>query len=131
MAKKKIENQDFLTFSSVGAARGDIRPEERNLAGELYKKNWQEKTLDHFEKTLGIQPISKDKPNLKFKSRIFDPSYVKDSELLNELMNHPKFCITYWKDNWTSEGVYKVFAIYSENLDYKEPEEIIKDIAKA
>lgn len=131
MAKKKIENQDFLTFSGVGAARADIKAEDRNLAGELYKKNWQERTLDQFEKVQGIQPSTKAKANLKYKSKLFAPEFDKDAGLLNELMNHPKFSIIYWKDNWTPDGNYKVFAIYAENLDWKDPEEIIKDIAQA
>jgi hypothetical protein len=129
MAKKKIEKQDFLTFSNVSDIRANIPAQERNLGDELYKKNWQSQTIDSFEKSLGVRPkISK--ANLKYKSRIFSPDYDKDATLLNELMNHPKYSILYWKDNWTVEGLYKVFAIYSENLDYKEPEQLVKDISE-
>lgn len=130
MAKKKFGGEDFLTFSNVSDIRSNLQSEDRNLAGELYKKNWQEKTIDNFEKTLGIAPKTA-KPKLSYKTRVFSPDYEKDAALLNELMNHPKYSIIYWKDNWTVEGLYKSFVIYSENLDYKEPDEILKEIAKS
>ena len=128
MAKQKLSSkEDFLTFSDL--RESELPVEDRNLAGELYKKNWQATTIDSFEKSIGIVP-KQQKLNLKYKSRVFSPDYDKDAELLNELMNHPKFTIIYWKDNWTVEGLYKVFAIYSENLDFKTTAEITKEIAE-
>mgnify|MGYP000146141844 CR=1 FL=1 len=128
MAKKKAAQQDFLTFSNVSDMRANPTPQDRNLGEELYKKNWQSQTIDSFEKNLGIKP-KVSKVNLKYKSRVFSPDFDKDAQLLTELMNDPKFTIMYWKDNWTVEGLYKVFAIYSENMDYKTPEQEVKDSA--
>lgn len=129
MAKKKANPQDFLTFSSVSDIRANTSPQDRNLGEELYKKNWQAQQIDAFEKNLGIRPKVA-KANLKYKSRVFSPDFEKDALLLTELMNHPKYTIMYWKDNWTVEGLYKVFAIYSENMDYKEADQAIKEIAE-
>lgn len=119
---KKIQ-EDFLTFSSVSDVRANTTKEDRNLGNELYKKNWQDQTIDTFEKALGIRPKQK-KVNLKYKTRVFSPDYEKDASLLNELMNHPKYGIIYWKDNWTVEGLYKAFVIYSENMDYENSETV-------
>ena len=121
MAKKRSTPQDFLTFAGSSDFKEELSKEDRNLASELYKKNWQTETIDQFEKVMGFVPKTK-KPNLKFKNRVFDLDYDKDTTLLGEIMNHPKYSIIYWKDNWTMEGKYKAFIIYSENLDYKTPE---------
>ena len=127
MPKQRIQTEDFLPFSNVGIPdKGNKK--ERSLPDELHKKNWQTQTIDNFEKALGIAPTQK-KQKLKYKSRVFSPDYEGDTALLNELMNHPKYAVIYWKDTWTVDGLYKVFAIYSENLDYIEPEQKIQKIA--
>lgn len=118
MSKKVLPDSDesFAQFTSIAP---DLkRRDERNLTDELYKKNWQTKTLDSFEKSMGIQPTAA-KQKMLMKNRIFEPNYDKDQELLNELMNNPKFRIIYMKDNWTQDGSYKLFVIYGEILEDK------------
>ena len=119
MAKKILEDssESFEQFTSIAP---DLkRRDERNLTDELYKKNWQTKTVDNFEKSMGIHPGEAGKQKMLMKNRIFEPSYDKDQELLNELMNSPKFRIVYLKDNWTPDGSYKLFVIYGEILEDK------------
>jgi hypothetical protein len=128
MSKQKIHTEDFMTFSNVGIPDKGTNKKERNLSEELHKKNWQTQTIDNFEKALGVTPVQK-KNKLKYKTRVFSPDYEKDAALMNELMNHPKYAVVYWKDTWTVEGLYKAFVIYSENLDYIEPEQKIEKIA--
>jgi len=131
MAKQKLKVEDnFLTFAGASESRGAITNKtDRDLAAELYKKNWQSNSIDSFEKSNGIVPRT-EKPNLRYKNRVFTPGYDEDSKLLNDLMNNPKFSIIYSKDNWTVDGQYKMFVIYAENMDYKTPEELIKEITK-
>lgn len=118
MAKNKLKpTDDYLAFSSSGDLRASIAREERNLANELYKRSSPEKTIDDFEKALGIAR-PKHKANLQYKNRVFSPDDENDVTLLNELMNNPKYSILYWKDNWTVNGTYKVFAIYAEDKNY-------------
>lgn len=120
MAKQKLEgseeNLDLFTSIAPDLKRRD----ERQLVDELYKKNWQQKTVDAFEARVGIAPSKgSDKQTLNYKNRLFEPSYDKDQQLLNELMNSPKYKIIYLKDNWSPDGAYKLFIIYAEIMDEK------------
>lgn len=119
MAKKTLEDSsdNFEQFS--GVAPDLKRRDERNLIDELHKKNWQAKTVDNFEKSMGITPGPPEKQKMLMKNRIFEPGYDKDQELLNELMNSPKYRIVYQKDNWSPDGSYKIFIIYGELLEDK------------
>jgi hypothetical protein len=120
MAKKKLVSTDHLTFTQISAEKNKDKPTERNLAEELYRKSWQNEKVDAFEKQMGIAPGSK-KPKLQYQSKVLSPEVPTERELLNKLMNSPKYAIIYWKDNWTPQGEYRAFIIYSENLDYKAP----------
>jgi len=126
MSKKKLNITDALTISS------DVMPlgytnNERDLAGELYNKNWAGKAMDQYEKqVLGLASAATKKKNLKYKSRVFHLEFEKDTALFDELMNNPKFTIVSHKDNWGMDGKYAMFVIYAEDLDYKSPEDIKK-----
>lgn len=114
MAKKKLESDgtDHRVFDAIAA---DIKNgRERNVARELFNKDWQETTSGTFEKQQGfaVKPAVKSKAVHKVK--IFNPEVEKDKGLLTELMNSDKHKITYWKDNWTSLGEYRVFVVYTE-----------------
>ncbi len=127
MAKKKANATDALTFtkSSDSPRESANKGEVRDLAAELYKKNWGAQKIDAYEKqVLGLPSPSTAKPKLKYASRMFTPEFVEDSKRFDDLMNNPKFGIIYFKDNWTIEGKYTIFVVYSENLNYKDPEEI-------
>jgi hypothetical protein len=125
---KKQKQSEFLTFRSGSDIALEPIP-NRDLTSEFGKKNWQSAKIDEFERSLGISP-PKAEPKLRFKSRVFTPEFEDDKNLLEELLNHPKYKVIYWKDNWTVNGSYKTYVVYSENLEYKEPEEKLKEIAK-
>jgi hypothetical protein len=127
MAKKKTNATDALTFTkSSDSPRGaGDKVEERDLAAELYKKNWGAQKIDAYEKqVLGLPSPAAAKPKLRYASRMFTPEYVEDSKRFDDLMNNPKYGIIYFKDNWTIEGKYTIFVVYSENLNYKSPDDI-------
>ena len=129
MAKRTAKTEDYLTF--VGKSDTTALPSEpeRDLAQELYRKSYQGKTIDQFEKNLGINP-PRPKKNLKYKIKIFSPDYEKDVDLLNELMNNPKYQIVTWDKTWTVEGLYKVCVVYSEDTDHKSAEEKLQETAE-
>lgn len=120
---------DFLTFVGIGDERALPSSTERDLAAELYRKSYQGTVIDQYEKSLGITPRKK-KENRRFKTKVFSPDYDKDQALLSELMNSPQFRIELWKDTWTQEGLFKIFILYSEDLDYQSSEDKLKNIAE-
>lgn len=110
------ETEEFITFTSVAP---DLkRGNERQLEQELFKKNWSTSVIDEYEKRMGI-PTKKanDNANRVVKTKTFRLEYNEDALLLNELMNSPKYNIIYWKDTWTVDGYFRVFAIYSDNQE--------------
>lgn len=114
MAKKKVESEslDFLAFTSVAS---DVKNQPiRNLQQELYSRDWKDQTVSAFEKQQGFATKAAEKLDVKHKVRVFSPDNVTDRNLLDQLMNSPNHKITYWKDNWTPAGEYRVFVIYSE-----------------
>ncbi len=118
--KKKLvpaEDLDFGGSASELTLRG--MKEERDLAGELLNRNFQKDTLDAFESKLFPKPKVK-KPTLKMHNKMLRMSYADSRDLLNELMNNPKYGIVYFKDNFGVDGEYYVFVVYSENLDIKD-----------
>lgn len=121
MGKKLKRDKENFHFS--GAIEPRTKVEDRNLKAELNNRSFQEKVIDNFEKTvLGLRPHgSQAKKNVRRKIRMFTPAIPTDNQLLEELMNAPKYEIIYYKDNWSQEGAYKVVVCYIENLDYKEP----------
>jgi len=129
MPKKTAKTEDFLTFSNSSDFKPNKPRQERNLAEEIHKTNWQTEKIDMFEKSLGIRTPQK-KKNLRTKFRLFAPEFEKDSKLLEELANNPKYTVTTWDKNWDMNGNIKIFVSYTEDLDYKEPEQVIQDIAE-
>jgi hypothetical protein len=116
MAKKKIDPPSLQTFTSVSDLKNTIK-EERNLGQELFNKGWQQEKVDSFERSQGINTqASKAGVTYRSKTKMFNPEAIKDKELLDELLNSPKHKITYWKDNWTAMGEYRVFVIYTETI---------------
>lgn len=103
---------------------------ERDLEKELFgKKDFQSNVIDAYEQMLGYKDKPAKKTNVKFKSRIFSPGKESEQELLNQLLNDKeKFNIVMWKDTWTAHGDFKVFIIYSENLEPKEKEENLGEL---
>lgn len=92
----------------------------RDLENELFGKKGQEKIVDAFEKELGFGGRKEVVVNEKIYNRIFCPNVDEDQKLLNTLLNDKtKFRIIMWKDTWTAHGDYRIFIVYSENLDAK------------
>lgn len=127
MAKKtklEVSEESFSQFTSIAP---DLkRSSDRVLPDELNKKSWQTKVIDNFEQSIGIPSGGRtpgSPPKMNYKNRLFEPTYDKDQNLLNELMNSPKYRIVYLKDNWTPDGSYKIFVIYGE---IEEPATTIK-----
>lgn len=119
MAKKVIQDssETFEQFSSVAP---DLkRKNERSLVDELYKKNWAVDAMDNYEKAVGITPPSGKVEEVIYDNHLFNPTYDADKKLLNELMNSPKYKIIYMKDNWSPDGEYRVFVVYSKSGEPK------------
>ena len=122
--KKKATASEQLTFSGYDH-RNKKATTNRDLKSELYSKNWAAQKIDSYERSvLGIRGQEQAKPNLKYSSRMLQPEYEEDSRRLDDLMNDPKYSIVYTKDNWTIEGKYVIFVIYSENLDHVRADDI-------
>lgn len=117
---KSIKRENYLQFS--GNTEKPIKI-ERDVAKELRNKDWMDQTVSSFEKSLGFAPTKKEIGKKIYKTRIFDPSVPKEADLLCTLFNSEKHKITYWKDNWTALGEYRVFVVYYE---LQEDEEIKK-----
>lgn len=111
--------EDFNAFTSVAPDLKKSQP-PRQLEEELFNKNWQKNVIDKYERSLGIPSLSTKKAaeNVVVKNKTFKMEYTEDANLLNELMNSPKYNIIYWKDNWTVDGHYRIFCIYKDNLDF-------------
>ena len=118
--KKKLPNteENFNTFTNT-VPNLEKEP-KRQLEDELFKKNWQKTVVDTFEKNLGLpdKTTTQTKKNVLIKNKTFQLEFDKDQILLNELMNSPRYHIILWKDTWTMDGNYRIFAIYEDNLDY-------------
>lgn len=135
--KSKIEDQppkvvkvEQPTFPYTVKGKGQhtyalgeiINKEERELSEELFNTHKPKAIIDNFEQTVGLKPKTKKKKNVAYKNRQFNLEVDKDRDLLNTLMNSPKYRIVYFKDTWTALGLYRMFVIYEENLDYTESE---------
>lgn len=117
----KNTEEDLSTF--VATAPDLKRGNPRKIEDELYKKGWQEKAVDEFERRLGFgAPAKVATPNVQRKSKTFQMEFDKDKTLFEELLNNPKYKIIMMDKTWTVKGDYRIFTIYEDNLDYK-PEE--------
>jgi hypothetical protein len=124
MSQKLPNTEDgFNSFVNI-ATDLKVKSAPRKLEEELFKKNWAEKAIDFHEKSLGIPTVSTNKVEKRvYKHKLFKLEYDKDQALLTELMNSPKYNIIRWEANWTVDGEYRIFTIYSDNIDFKPEEE--------
>ena len=123
MAKvKKLKSEESLLGMGV-SDQPITKQKNRDLRSELFpQKDYRKEILDNYEEKMGIRPKETKKQNLVFKNKIFKLDYANDRDLLNTLMNSPKYTIVYTKDTFTATGEYVMFTVYSEDLDYKEPQ---------
>ncbi len=90
------------------------KPPQKDLSIALFDVMDQAKTIDSFEEAAGIVKKKEVKPKDHFKSTILDLDKVKDRELLEKLMNDPRYKIMSWEKNWSSLGRLRAFVIYSD-----------------
>lgn len=99
----------------------------KNLEEELFGKKGVKEVIDEFEKAQGFTGNKPTAPTkLKYYNKVFNVNRDDDRTLLNTLLNDTasgRFSIIMWEKNWTVHGDFKLFVIYSENLDFKKPEE--------
>jgi hypothetical protein len=113
---KEAKETEHFTFGSTSA---DLRTPRRNVQREI-KGDFldKEKTIDAFEQSKGFARKPKvDVTKFEFKTVILDPEKQHDNDLLNMLLNEDKYVITYYKDNWTPQGNYRVFIIYGKKKE--------------
>lgn len=114
MSKVNRRRKDEPTFSAISAINvdRDIRSEITNKLPTL------EDAVDLIEKQNGISSKnSSAKVATRYKSKILSPDRSVDAAKLEELFNSPKHQIVYYKDNWSSIGEYKVYVIYTEQIE--------------
>lgn len=112
-------NESFVFKEQLSDIRNSSVPEpDRDLEQELFGKKGIKVALDSLEQSLGYGEKEK-KVKVKVYNKIFSPDTSEDKKLLDELLNDPRFEILRWVDSWTAHGHYKVFIIYSENLELR------------
>lgn len=116
----KVSELTLNKRKNKGNKKGD-----RDLKKELFGKKDVNAEIDAYESMLGYPAKKPSEEKVQYKNKIFTPNRDGDSELLNELMNSKdKYRILMWKDTWTAMGDYKVFVIYTENLESEETHEL-------
>lgn len=90
---------------------------ERDLQAELLRKFDPTTVIDAFEEAHGTRKPKHKEVQYEFKNIMLEPAKLKDQEMLNKLMNDPKFMIKLYKDSFSVRGDYKVFIIYGEAID--------------
>lgn len=111
--------ENFEAF--MGVVPDIKKGKPREIEEELFKKSWQKKAVDSFEAKLGI-PVKKETTpsnNTILKHKLFQMEYDKDGQLFNELMNSPKYKIIMMEKTWTVDGNFRMFVVYSDDLDFK------------
>lgn len=95
---------------------------EEEIRSQLFHGSDPEKLVDAYEEQLGIKTASAPTPRFKMNNVMLSPGADDDdSVLLNQLYNDQELYQIVEKSNyWTPRGEYKIFVIYSENLDVKE-----------
>lgn len=112
-------NDNFVFREQLSDIQNSSVPEPtRDLEYELFGKKGLKSALDNLEQELGYGK-SKAVPKFKIYNKVFSANDDEDRELMNDLFNDPKFNIIRWEQTWTVHGDFKVFIIYSENLDLK------------
>lgn len=117
MVSDNIKGTEHFIFGQTG----EVSKAKRNIQTEVKNSLLDvEKEIDAFELSRGI--VRKPKTNMadyNFKNIILDPEEERDNEMLSRLLNDEKYLITYWKDNWTPQGTYRVFIIYGTKKEKK------------
>lgn len=120
MAHKKVTSNSSV-FDSVAVDMQISNKVDRDVRQELLDQNFKEKTIDTFEQRLGIKTKPKTKAeDFIIKNKLFKLDYAADRELLNKLMNDPKYKIVKWSEAFNRDGAFFAFVIYSENTSVKE-----------
>lgn len=117
--KKAVE--DFVINESVSDL--PLKPKaSRDLENELFSDKRITKVLDAYEETIGIKNKLPKKTNIVYKNILLSPGYdEEDKALFNELLNDiDLYRIVKMTDNWTARGDYRVFIVYTEDLDVKQ-----------
>lgn len=136
MAKKTIkayspkDTPDQFLFSNVlSDMPSNPKKAERNLEAELFGDKQVAQMLDEYEKSIGFKEQEKPKQNVKWRNIVLCPEDANDRATLNDLMNDKeKYTIIKWSEAWTARSQYKVFIIFTENLDVEvKPKEQPKD----
>jgi hypothetical protein len=104
-----METEHYI-FGSTGERTKTRRNIQSEIKGEMLDP---EKEIDAFETSRGI--LKKPKATMAdytFNNIVLDPEEQRDNDMLTQLLNSDKYVITYYKDNWTAQGSYRVFIIY-------------------
>jgi hypothetical protein len=108
----RTEHFDFGIASADFKTSTPKRNVQREIKGEVLDKD---KTIDAFEEARGFGRKPKvDMAQYEFKTIVLDPEKQHDNDMLSMLLNDEKYIITYYKDNWTPQGTYRVFVIYGK-----------------
>ena len=111
---------EHFDFGSSAADLGITR--SRNIRSEVNNKSFDpEEVISAFEAAKGIAPRQRTKfSNYLFKNIVLDPEQEKDREMLDTLLNDPRYIIQMYKDNWTVHGTYRLFLIYGNLKEEKD-----------
>lgn len=115
------DRESFVFNDSLSELPFEPRSEEE-IRKSLFNGSDPEKLVDAYEEQLGIKVPSTPTPKIKVNNVMLSPGVDDDdSVLLNQLYNDPELYQILEKSNyWTPRGEYKIFVIYTENLDVKE-----------
>jgi hypothetical protein len=117
-----VSDKNTATEHFIFGRAGEVPTSKRNVQAEVKGSKLDvEREIDAFELSRGI--IRKPKTNLSeyaFNNIILDPEEQRDNEMLSKLLNDEKYLITYYKDNWTPQGTYRVFIIYGTKKEKKD-----------
>lgn len=90
-----------------------------NYLADPFAGKTSKEIVDTLEREMGIKaPIKKE--NIKKHVATLAPDDDADKELLELILNNPdRYNINYMDKTWTVRGEYRMFIVYSENLNVK------------
>lgn len=106
-------------YSSVKDLKVNYKSAEQ-IHAELFNKAATKETPDPFEIFRPGKTKKEEAPKIKTvrKHAFLQPSGTNgDSAIYDELMNDPKYSVELYKDNWSKEGVYQIFIVYTEKIE--------------
>jgi hypothetical protein len=116
-----VSNHTVETEHFLYGHTSDVPKTKRNIQSEIKGENLDvQREVDAFELSRGI--VRKPKLNISeyiFNNIVLDPEEQKDNDMLTALLNSDKYLISYYKDNWTAQGTYRVFIIYGTKKENK------------